>query len=120
MNKLNDKPIYVIKNSDTLVVVRHLNDFDNFHKIESKLELTCTVLKTGNYQFVCFNDVEPAPTHLIVAARLKNELGDSTLICETCGGTGETMQMVCYGNNPIEKIVMCPDCNGEGVIVDER
>ena len=36
--------------------------------------------------------------------------------CDTCGGTGETMSMVCYRGNLVEKTETCPDCNGEGII----
>ena len=36
--------------------------------------------------------------------------------CTTCNGYGEMMQMVCYGDMPIEKREICPDCNGTGLI----
>lgn len=32
--------------------------------------------------------------------------------CETCGGTGETMGMACYGGPPVERMMECPDCKG--------
>lgn len=32
--------------------------------------------------------------------------------CETCGGTGECMEMVCYGGAPYEVTNPCPDCDG--------
>lgn len=31
--------------------------------------------------------------------------------CETCGDTGHTMLMVCYGGVPHEAMQTCPDCN---------
>lgn len=31
--------------------------------------------------------------------------------CETCGDTGHTMAMVCYGGVPYEVMYPCPDCN---------
>lgn len=31
--------------------------------------------------------------------------------CETCGDTGHTMAMVCYGGVPHEAMQPCPDCN---------
>ena len=34
--------------------------------------------------------------------------------CETCGGEGYVMEMVCYGGSPYEKKDVCPDCDGEG------
>lgn len=39
--------------------------------------------------------------------------------CEECGGTGETMHMVCYGGPPIEKYETCEFCEGNGQIVQE-
>lgn len=36
--------------------------------------------------------------------------------CETCAGTGEAMTMVCYGGSPLETMVTCPDCDGQGEI----
>lgn len=63
------------------------------------------------------HEVVIAPDCLIVAAKLNGNL-DNLVLCETCGGTGETMRMVCYGNEPYEKIDKCPDCNGEGVLIE--
>ena len=34
--------------------------------------------------------------------------------CELCGGTGEAMEMVCYGGLPQERWSECPDCDGTG------
>lgn len=31
--------------------------------------------------------------------------------CDTCGDTGQTMVMVCYGSMPFEQIGECPDCH---------
>ena len=36
--------------------------------------------------------------------------------CETCGGTGEVMEMKCYGGAPTEHKETCLECEGEGVI----
>lgn len=36
--------------------------------------------------------------------------------CDTCGGEGEVMGMVCYGGAPVERMQPCPDCNGKGFI----
>ena len=33
--------------------------------------------------------------------------------CETCNGTGEVIEMVCYGGPPIERRYYCPDCDGD-------
>lgn len=118
MKTSDGRPIYVIKNSDILITLRYSNDFGPSHKeFDRDLQFACTVLKTGSIQLLSFNQVELAPEHLIVAARLKDELGGTTL-CETCNGQGETMRMVCYGNEPYEKIDKCPDCNGEGVLIE--
>jgi len=35
-------------------------------------------------------------------------------VCDTCGGVGEVMSMVCYGGPPIEQMQTCPDCDGLG------
>ena len=35
--------------------------------------------------------------------------------CETCGGEGEGMDMVCYGDLPVERMLPCPDCDGTGI-----
>lgn len=40
--------------------------------------------------------------------------------CETCGGTGQLMEMVCYGGMPYEVIEICPDCDGTGQIYEEK
>lgn len=40
--------------------------------------------------------------------------------CEECGGEGETMKMVCYGDSPIEKIEVCEKCEGDGFVVEEN
>jgi hypothetical protein len=37
-------------------------------------------------------------------------------LCDTCEGTGTGMEMVCYGGEPVEKTVACPDCDGAGEI----
>lgn len=34
--------------------------------------------------------------------------------CETCGGSGSAMDMVCYGGMPHEIETDCPDCDGHG------
>lgn len=39
-----------------------------------------------------------------------------TLVCETCQGKGECMQMVCHGGPPVEENRPCPDCDGIGEI----
>lgn len=36
--------------------------------------------------------------------------------CESCGGAGECMQMVCYGGLPTEEMRDCPDCGGTGTM----
>jgi hypothetical protein len=38
--------------------------------------------------------------------------------CETCEGTGHGMEMKCVGGPPFEVEVDCPDCNGEGKLLE--
>jgi len=51
---------------------------------------------------------------------IKNEPANSTatkvIECETCCGYGKTMEMVCFGDMPIEKWEICPDCDGTGLV----
>ena len=35
--------------------------------------------------------------------------------CDECGGNGELMEMVCYGDKPLERWTTCPQCVGSGV-----
>ncbi len=39
---------------------------------------------------------------------------DLTPNCEECGGTGEVMEVRCYGGSPCEYTETCSFCDGEG------
>lgn len=67
--------------------------------------------KSTNCLGRCGNTVCELYSHKVVEA-------PSEIECEECGGSGELMEMVCYGGSPLERRDICHHCEGEGVVSD--
>lgn len=58
-----------------------------------------------------YDDYDDAPRAVNLT-----EADEGCKLCDSCGGVGVTMTMVCYGGPPCERTGYCEDCDGDGQV----
>jgi hypothetical protein len=104
------KPTLIAINKDPNISNEEI--LDDFYEVVS--DPMCEINELCDLELIIERkNSEPRVLVRIVDEQLEIQLLDS---CDRCAGTGQSMEMVCYGDMPIEKYGDCPDCESTGFI----